>query len=221
MRFVRALLFLPVLVLISPVLAILGVIILIAESRSGPLRGLFQDEVRAYGLAKGFSRFMQKVFVPAYKHHVQSFVLGAAGILVVTVGLRGLGVLPALIVYLALALEFTLLVLWAITVFYTEEEDITENGKPLAHRTVADDGSAKLIASIRDLSTQMALLENRLRATEEHFRELGSLNGSLQEVATRLNSLVGDRFNARVKQEFDQLLAELGRRVSGKDGSAG
>ncbi len=220
MRAIRALLFLPVLLLISPVLLVLGVIILVAETRSGALRGLFVDEVQAYGLSKGFGRFMQKVFVPAYKHHVQSFVLGAAGVLVVTVGLRGLGVLPVEIVYLALALEFTLLVLWAITVFYPEEEEITENGKALAHRTVADDGSAKLIASIRELNTQMALLENRLRATEEHFRAMGSLNGSLQDVAARLNTLMGDQFNARVKQEFDKLLAELSRRVSGNDRSA-
>jgi hypothetical protein len=221
MRVIRAIFFIPVIVLISPVLLVLGVIILSAETRSGPLRTLFQDEVRAYGLAKGFGRFMQKVFVPAYKYHVQSFVLGAAGVLVVTVGLRGLGVLPVEIIYLALALEFTLLVLWAITVFFTEEEEITENGKTLVHKAQAEDGSAKLIASIRDLSGQIALLENRLRMTETQFHQLGSLNGSLQEVAARLNSLMGDQFNVRVKQEFDQLLAELGRRVSEKDRSAG
>ncbi len=221
MRVLRGIFYIPVFVLILPVLLVLGVIILSAETASGPLRLLFQDEVRAYGLRNGFGRFMQKVFVPAYRNHIQSFVLGAAGVLVVTVGLRGLGILPVEIVYLALALEFTLLVLWAITVFYTEEASITENGKTLVHMAHADDGNAKLIATMRDLSGQIALLENRLRITEERFAQLGPLNGSLQELATRMNSLIGDQFNARVRQEFEQLLAELGRRVSNTNGSTG
>ena len=47
MRFVRALLFTPVFILISPVLAVLSLIILVAETQSGPLRVLLQDEVSA------------------------------------------------------------------------------------------------------------------------------------------------------------------------------
>jgi hypothetical protein len=221
MRFIRALFFAPVVILISPVLVILGVIILAAETKSGPLRQLFADEVGAYGIGTGFGRFMQKVFVPAYKHHVQSFVLGAAGILVVTVGLRGLGILPVVLVYLALGLEFTLLVLWAITVYFTEEEEITENGKALVHMTpAASTNNDKLIASLKELSGQMALLENRLRMTETRFDQLGALNSSLQDLATRMNTLVGDQFNLAVKREFEQILTELGRRASGNNNPA-
>jgi len=216
MRLIRGLLFTPVIILISPVLIVLGIIILAAETKSGPLRLLFADEVRAYGLGNGFGRFMQKIFVPAYKHHVQSFVLGAAGILVVTVGLRGLGVLPVLIVYLALALEFTLLVLWAITVYFTEEEEITENGKTFVHMAppAASTGNDKLVASLNTLSSQMALLEQRLRMTEARFEQLGALNSSLQDLASRMNTLVGDQFNLAVKREFEQMLAELANRAS-------
>jgi hypothetical protein len=216
MRFVRGLLFTPVIILISPVLLVLGVIILAAETKSGPLRSLFADEVRTYGFGIGFGRFMQKIFVPAYKHHVQSFVLGAAGVLVVTVGLRGLGVLPVVIVYLALALEFTLLVLWAITVYYTEEEEITENGKTLVHMAPppANTGNDKLVASLNALSSQMALLEQRLRMTEARFDQLGALNSSLQDLTVRMNTLVGDQFNLAVKREFEQILTELAKRAS-------
>jgi len=222
MRVLRAIFFAPVVLLISPVLVVLGVIILAAETRSGPLRVLFFDEVRTHGFAVGFGRFMQKVFVPAYKHHVQSFVLGAAGVLVVTVGLRGLGVLPVYIVYMALALEFTLLVLWAITVYFTEEEEITENGKTLVHMTtpITPVNNDKLIASIKELSGQMALLESRLRMTETRFEQLSSLNNSLQDLTSRMNTLVGDQFNLAVKREFEQMLAELGKRVSGNNSPA-
>jgi len=219
MRFIRAIFFVPVVLLTSPVLVILGIIILTAETRSGTLRELFGDEVRAYGFFTGFGRFMQKVFVPTYKHHVQSFVLGAAGILVVTVGLRGLGVLPVLIVYLALALEFTLLVLWAITVYYTEEEEITENGATLVHKTQPGDNSAALVASIKELGSHISQLDNRLRMMESRFDQLGTMNGSMQELATRMNSLVGDQFNLAVKREFEQLLTEMAKRASGGDNS--
>jgi hypothetical protein len=218
MRFIRGLLFTPVIILISPVLVVLGVIILAAETKSGPLRLLYADEVKAYGFGRGFGRFMQRIFVPAYKHHVQSFVLGAAGVLVVTVGLRGLGVLPVLIVYLALALEFTLLVLWAITVYFTEEEEITENGKTLAHKAPAvDPNKDTLVVSLKELSGQIALLEQRLRMTESRFEQIGALNTSLQDLALRMNTLVGDQFNLAVKREFEQILAELAKRASGNN----
>ena len=215
MQAIRALFFAPVLVLISPVLLILALIILIAEARSGPLRVLYLREVRALGFSNGSSRFMQKVFVPSYKHHVQSFVLGAAGMLVVTVGLRGLGVLPVELVFFALALEFTLLVLWAITVYFTEEEEITENGAAHPRGIASADNNEKLVVSIRELSGQIALLESRMRMTESRFEQLASLNGSLQELASRMNAIVGDQFNLAVKREFEQLLVDLGQKVSG------
>jgi len=215
MQVVRALLFAPVLVLISPVLVVLALIILIAETRSGPLRTLYQREVRTHGLSDGSGRFMQKVFVPSYKHHVQSFVLGAAGVLVVTVGLRGLGVLPVELVFFALALEFTLLVLWAITVYFTEEEEIIENGAELAHAKGRDENNDTLVRSIKELSGQIALLESRMRMTESRFEQLASLNGSLQELASRMNAIVGDQFNLAVKREFEHILVDLGKRASG------
>jgi hypothetical protein len=217
MRILRTLFFLPVLILISPVLVILMFIILTAETKSGPLLRLFRAEVHAFGLGRGFGRFMQKVFVPAYKHHVQSFVLGAAGVLVVTVGLRGLGILPVVIVYLALALEFTLLVLWAITVYFTEEEEITENGGTLSLIGDQAAGNEKLVGAMKDLGAQIALLEQRLRMTEARFEQLASLNGSLQELAGRLNALAGDQLNLAVRREFEQILLEMRKRISGLD----
>jgi hypothetical protein len=214
MRVVRAILFTPVFIVISPVLLLLGIIILVMDTQEGPLRLLFLDEVRAYGFGKGFGRFMQKVFVPTYKHSVQSFVLGAAGILVVTVGLRGVGVLPVEVIYAALGLEFTLLVLWAFTVYYTEESAITENGNTLVHIKAQPDRNEKLAGSIRELSASMLLLEQRLHRAETRFEHLGNLGGSLQALTARLNTLVGDQLSLYVRREFEQLLAELGKRVT-------
>jgi hypothetical protein len=216
MRFLRTVFFAPVLVLISPVLLILGLIILVAETTSGPLRSLFSAEIGRYGLGAGFGRFMQRIFVPTYKHHVQSFVLGAAGILVVTVGLRGLGVLPVLIVYIALALEFTLLVLWAITVYYTEEEEITENGsKKGSQQALAPDKTEELALAIRQLGKQIELLESRLRTTESRFEQVAGVDVSLRQIAERMDAMSADQLNLAVRREFEQLIAELGRRTQG------
>jgi hypothetical protein len=213
MRFLRGLFAAPVLILISPILLILGVIILVAETPSGPLRTLFAGEVSRYGLGAGFGRFMQRVFVPTYKHHVQSFVLGAAGILVVTVGLRGLGVLPVVIVYIALGLEFTLLVLWAITVYFTEEEEITENGGKKAAQLMAADQTESLALSIRQLGRQIELLESRLRTTEARFEQLAGVDVSLRQISERMNAMSSEQLNIAVRREFEQLIAELARRT--------
>jgi hypothetical protein len=222
MKFIRALLFLPILIFISPALLILGIIILLMDTKEGPLRSLMADEIRAYGFDVGFERFMQNVFIPTYRHNVQSFVLGGAGFLVVTVGLRGLGVLPVTIVYFSLGVEFMLLVIWAITVYYTPEEPITENPAVLVHQshpvqqTASPERSDRMVATMKELSAQLALLENRLRTTESRFEQLGNLDASLQELSTRLNLLVSDQFNLRVRKEFEQLVAEMGQRLGEK-----
>ena len=223
MKFIRALLFLPILFFISPALLILGVIILLMDTKEGPLRSLLADEVRAYGLDVGFERFMQNIFIPTYRHNVQSFVLGGAGFLVVTVGLRGLGVLPVTVVYFSLGVEFMLLVIWAITVYFTPEEPITENPAVLVHQShpaqqpVTPDRSDRMVATMKDLSAQLALLESRLRTTESRFEQLGNLDSSLQELSTKLNLLVSDQFNLRVRKEFELLVAEMGQRLAEKN----
>jgi hypothetical protein len=215
MSFVRTLLFLPILIFVSPALLMLALIILIMDTKEGPLRVLLMDEIRAYGVSQGFERFMQNVFIPTYVHNVQSFVLGAAGFLVVTVGLRGLGVLPLEIVYVALAVEFTLLVMWAITVYYTPEEPITESDNVLVHQKPPEPAiDVELLCSgMKELSAHLSLLENRLRMTESRFEQLGKLDGSIQGLTSKLNLIAGDQFNLHVKKEFDSLLAELSQRT--------
>lgn len=215
MRFVRILLFFPILIFASPALLLLALIILIMDTKEGPLRVLLMDELRAYGVSVGFERFMKNVFIPTYVHNVQSFVLGAAGFLVVTVGLRGLGVLPLELVYIALAVEFTLLLMWAITVYYTPEEPITESEDVLVHQKPVEPviDVEPLCIGMKELSAHLALLENRLRSAESRFEQLGKLDDSIQGLASKLNLIASDQFNLRVKKEFDSLLAELSQRT--------
>ncbi len=224
MAFIRFLFFLPVLVLVSPALLILGLIILMMDTREGPLRSMLADEIRNFGFREGFRRFMQRVFLPAYGNAVHSFVLGAAGFLVVIVGLRGLGILPIELVFVALGVEFTMLLVWAVTEYFREEEPITESPSVLIHgkevTPVSEPAQAqhaelqKLIRALSDTTAHLALLESRLRMTESRFEQLSSLDSSMQQLASKLNLLVSDQFNLRVRREFEQLVAELGSRPS-------
>ena len=219
MRLIRGILFIPILLFASPALLLLCGIIVLLETKHGPLRSILAAETRTHGFGEGFRRFMQNVFVPTYKHNVQSFVLGAAGFLVVTVGLRGLGVLPLEYVYVALAVEFTLLIMWAITTFFTvEEQAVPDHRKPAVQAQAYDDKAEKLVSTMKELGAHLALLENRLKMTETKFEHLGKLDTSLQGLSSKLNLIVSDQFNLRVKREFDQLLTELSHRTSGNNG---
>jgi hypothetical protein len=218
MRLLRGILFVPVLVFVSPALLLLAGVIIMLETKQGPLRSILFAEIRSFGFAGGFRRFMENVFVPTYKHIVQSYVLGAAGFLVVTVGLRGVGVLRLEYVYVALAVEFTLLIMWAITVFFTVEDQAASEHRKAALLPQHEDKTEKLVNTMKDLSAHLALLENRLKMTEARFEHLGKLDSSLQGLSSKLNLIVSDQFNLRVKREFDQLLMELSQRASGNNG---
>ena len=221
MRLLRSILYIPILLFASPALLLLGGVIVLLETNRGPLRSILSEQISTRGFGEGVRHFMQDVFVPLYKHSVQSFVLAAAGFLVVTVGLRGLGVLPLEYVYVALGVEFTLLVMWAITVFFTVEEGAdAAQSRPAQHTTPLHDGtSEQMISTMKELSAHLALLENRLKMTETRFEHLGRLDSSLQGLSSKLNLIVNYQFNLRVKREFDQLLTELSRRATGSNGS--
>lgn len=214
MWLIRAILFAPIFLIGLPALVLLSVIILIVEDQKGALRSLCGAEIRKHGFLPGIRQFMEQVFVANYKNHIQSFVLGAAGFLVVAVGLRGVGVIPVEILYIALAVEFTLLTVWAIMVYYTPEEREEElSGTATPARLTAS--TRDLVDAMKELSTHIAFLERRLAVTETKFEHLGHLDSSMQTLSTRLNLLVSDQLSLRVKREFDQILADLVQRTSG------
>jgi len=224
MGFIRALLFIPVLVCALPALIVLYVLILIGEVNEGPLRSLYAAEIRKFGFKAGFRRFMQNIFVPSYRNHTQSFVLGAAGFLVMAVGLRGLGVIAVEWVYVALGIEFMLLTLWALTMYFAPEEKMGEdaltNGNGGGKQAAPLTSSKELVEGVRELSTHIAFLERRLAVTESKFEGLGKLDSAMQTLSTRLNLLVSDQFNIRVRKEFELLLSEMARRSTEEKGQS-
>ncbi|MDX9789441.1 MAG: hypothetical protein RBT61_01285 [Candidatus Kapabacteria bacterium] len=77
-------------------------------------------------ILKGFRLYMSHHFTEKYSNFVTGLAYGGAAFLIVAVGIRGLKFIPAArpsFILLAIALEFTMLSLLALTLIYTEEEE--------------------------------------------------------------------------------------------------
>lgn len=75
---------------------------------------------------KGLRLYMAHHFTEKYSNNVTGMAYGGAGILIIAIGIRGLKLIPAArpsYILLAIFLEFSLLILMAVTLFYTEEEE--------------------------------------------------------------------------------------------------
>jgi len=75
---------------------------------------------------KGLRLYMAHHFTEKYSNNVTGMAYGGAGFLIIAVGVRGLKFIPATkpsFILLAIFLEFSMLMLMAVTLFYTEEEE--------------------------------------------------------------------------------------------------
>lgn len=74
--------------------------------------------------------YMRFYFTVKYSNHVLGFVYIGAAVLIIIIGLRGLKFIPPTqpsLVLFALGLEFSFLVVYALTTMYTKEEDDSSN----------------------------------------------------------------------------------------------
>ena len=77
----------------------------------------------------GLNTYMRFHFVEEYSNKVQGMAYGGAAFLIIVVGIRGLKFIPAnkpSFILFALGVEFTMLVLLATTMVFTEEEERTD-----------------------------------------------------------------------------------------------
>ena len=245
-RIIKFLFYVPIVILVFPALLLLTISILLVETDEGPLRTFFFEDVNRLGFRKGFSLFMRETFIKTYKYNIQGFVVGAAGFLVVAVGLRSLGVVPTEVVYLALGIEFILLLIYGVAMFYTVDDkpkDLDGTGKSstresmsvtlvalnqrleqLAHHIQRAEAkmnpgdnkefNEKFLTSSKAMTDHLALLESRLRMTEQKFDQLAKLNSSMDNLSSHLDLIVNDHLNSRVRREFETMIAQLTQRAS-------
>ena len=205
MKAIRMILFIPIVVLALPAILIIVAIVLLAESKEVPLRNVLAFETKRYGFARGVKQFMQKVFIPTFRYNIQAFVLGGAGFLVITVGLRGLGVLPLELVYVSLSLEFTMLMLWAITVFFTAS-DLEEGLKTgaIVVPTPPLEKNPELIKALGTVTARFDQLGMRIAGLEMKMAQMDSLDGTIRGLSSRLDVVASDEFVQRFTKEFEK-----------------
>lgn len=79
-----------------------------------------------FRIFSGLRLYMAHHFTEKYSNRVTGFAYGGAALLIIAVGVRGLKFIPATrpsLILFAILMEFTMLALLAITLFYTEEEE--------------------------------------------------------------------------------------------------
>lgn len=79
-----------------------------------------------FQIFKGMQLYMAHHFTEKYSNNVTGLAYGGAALLIVAVGIRGLKFIPATkpsFILFAIFMEFTMLALLAVTLFYTEEEE--------------------------------------------------------------------------------------------------
>ncbi|MBL0333175.1 MAG: hypothetical protein IPP65_10185 [Chlorobi bacterium] len=126
---------------------------------------------------KGLRLYMKRHFAEKYANQVQGFAYGGAAILIVIIGIRGLKFIPGTqpsILLAAITLEFSLLSLLAITLFYTEEEERLD----------------KLIRDLEESSEgQKYELINLVRTSQQQQRDLASMVDYIQRQTDSLQKM--------------------------------
>lgn len=126
---------------------------------------------------KGLRLYMTRHFAEKYGNNVQGFAYGGAALLIVIIGIRGLKFIPPTqpsILLAAISLEFTLLLLLAITLFYTEEEQRMD----------------KLIRNLEESSEgQKYELINLVRTSQQQQRDLASMVDYIQRQTENLQRM--------------------------------
>lgn len=126
---------------------------------------------------KGLRLYMTRHFAEKYANNVQGFAYGGAAILIVVIGIRGLKFIPPTqpsVLLAAITLEFTMLTLLAVTLFYTEEEQRMD----------------KLMRNLEESSEgQKYELINLVRASQQQQRDLAAMVDYIQRQTDNLQRM--------------------------------
>lgn len=141
------------------------------------VRGARKWQKNPLQVFKGLRLYMTRHFSEKYSNNVQGFAYGGAAILIVVIGIRGLKFIPPTqpsILLAAITLEFAMLMLLAVTLFYTEEEQRMD----------------KLIRDLEESSEgQKFELINLVRTSQQQQRDLASMVDYIQRQTTDLKRM--------------------------------
>lgn len=128
-------------------------------------------------VTKGLRLYMTRHFAEKYSNNVQGFAYGGAALLIVVIGIRGLKFIPPTqpsILLTAITLEFSMLLLLAVTLFYTEEEQRMD----------------KLIRNLEESSEgQKFELINLVRTSQQQQRDMAAMVDYIQRQSDNLQRM--------------------------------
>jgi hypothetical protein len=149
--------------------------------------------------------YMVHHFTERYANNVTGFAYGGAAILIIAVGIRGLKFIPAArpsVIMLAILLEFSLLALMAISLFYTEEEERMD--KML--KKMEDSGKSQL-SSLRGMAEDFSIVSRSL-GEEGLGSAMKSMAEDMERVANTLaDDIMADAIRQRVEQALERHLS--------------
>lgn len=149
--------------------------------------------------------YMVHHFTERYANNVTGFAYGGAAILIIAVGIRGLKFIPATrpsVIMLAILLEFSLLALMAISLFYTEEEERMD--KML--KKMEDSGKSQL-SSLRGMAEDFSVVSKSL-GEEGLGTAMKSMAEDMEKVARTLaDDMMADAIRQKVEEAVERHLA--------------
>jgi uncharacterized membrane-anchored protein YhcB (DUF1043 family) len=149
--------------------------------------------------------YMAHHFTERYSNNVTGFAYGGAAILIIVVGIRGLKFIPAArpsVMLWAILLEFTLLALMAVSLFYTEEEERMD--KML--KKMEDSGKSQL-SSLKGMAEDMTRVAAGL-GEEGLGVAMKQMSADMNKIAKTLaDDMMADAIRARVEEAVERHLA--------------
>ena len=149
--------------------------------------------------------YMAHHFTERYANNVTGFAYGGAAILIIVVGIRGLKFIPAArpsVMLFAILLEFTLLALMAVSLFYTEEEERMD--KML--KKMEDSGKSQL-SSLKGMAEDMTRVAAGL-GEEGLGVAMKQMSTDMGKIAKTLaDDMMADAIRSRVEEAVERHLA--------------
>jgi hypothetical protein len=149
--------------------------------------------------------YMAHHFTERYANNVTGFAYGGAAILIIVVGIRGLKFIPAArpsVMLWAILLEFTLLALMAVSLFYTEEEERMD--KML--KKMEDSGKSQL-SSLKGMAEDMTRVAAGL-GEEGLGVAMKQMSTDMGKIAKTLaDDMMADAIRSRVEEAVERHLA--------------
>lgn len=147
-------------------------------------------------VGKGFKLFMAHFFTEKYSNSITGLAYGGAALLIVGVGIRGLKLIPAdrpSVMFMFIFIEFSMLSLLAVTLFYTENEERID----------------KMLKKMEDANKSQLEI---LRGQQEDIHQLSTaLVGQTSEIIkTRVESAISEYMTSgdKVQREIASAIAD-------------